>query len=142
MADQKDVYEELAEIIDAEDVVGAAKTPALLKLLSLYYTPAEAKLAVQMRLAATKIGEIQEKSGIDKTRLKKMLYTMADKGTMYIEPGVEDPLYKLVGMAAPGISETGLWGNIRFPYTIELGKTLYTVLQEWSEERLCKLGFP
>jgi NAD-dependent dihydropyrimidine dehydrogenase PreA subunit len=142
MADDKKVYEELAEMIEAEDTVGAAKTPALLKLLSLYFTPAEARLALQVRLTGAKFNEIHEKSGIDKAKLIKVLYTMADKGTVYIEPGKEDPLYRVVGMAAPGLSETGLWGNIRFPYTVELGKTLHTVLQEWSEERLCKLGFP
>jgi Pyruvate/2-oxoacid:ferredoxin oxidoreductase delta subunit len=136
------IYEELAEMIDSEDAVGAAKTPALLKLLSLYFTPEEASLALQIRLAGAKLDEIAGKTGIKAPKLKKMLYTMADKGTIYIEQGVEDPLYKVVGMAAPGLSETGLWGNIRFPYTVELGKTLHKVLKEWAEERLAKLGFP
>ncbi len=142
MSSDGDVYEELADMVDAEDVVGAAKTPALLKLLSLYFTPAEARLALQVRLSGGRISEISARSGIEAAKLKKMLYTMADKGTIYIEPGVDDPLYRVVGMAAPGLSETGLWGNIRFPYTVELGKTLHTVLKEWSEERLAKLGFP
>jgi len=140
--DVAEVYEELAEMIDAEDVVGVAKTSALLNLLSLYFTPEEARLALQVRLTGAKLDEIADKSGIRTVKLKRILYTMADKGTIYIEPGTEDPLYKVVGMAAPGISETGLWGNIRFPYTVELGKTLHKVLKEWAEEKLAKLGFP
>ncbi len=142
MANDRDVYEQIAEMIGTEDIVGAAQTPALLKLMSLYFTPGEAQLALQLRLSGAKLSEISAKSGIGEAKLKKMLWTMADKGTVYIEPGVEDPLYKIVGMAAPGLSETGLWGNIRFPYTVELGKTLHTVLKEWAEEKLSKLGFP
>lgn len=142
MANDKDVYEQLAQMVDEEDVVGAAQTPALLKLIGLYFTPEEAQLALQMRLSSARLGEIAAKTGIGEAKLKKMLWTMADKGIVFIEPGVEDPLYKVVGMAAPGLSETGLWGNIRFPYTVELGKALHPVLKEWAEERLAKLGFP
>ena len=137
-----EVYERLAEMIDAEDAVGAAKTPALLKLLGLYFTPEEARLALEIHLTGAKLDQIAEKTGVGTEKLKKLLNTMADKGTIYIEPGVSNPTYKVVGMAAPGLSETGLWGNIRFPYTVELGKTLYKVLKEWAEERLAKLGFP
>ncbi len=142
MANDKDVYEQLAQMVDEEDVVGAAQTPALLKLIGLYFTPEEAQLALQMRPSSVRLGEIAAKTGIGEAKLKKMLWTMADKGIVFIEPGVEDPLYKVVGMAAPGLSETGLWGNIRFPYTVELGKALHPVLKEWAEERLAKLGFP
>jgi len=40
MTGDADVYQELADMVDDEAVVGAANTPALLKLLSLYLTPA------------------------------------------------------------------------------------------------------
>ena len=79
---------------------------------------------------------------MEKSKLKKMLYAMADKGTMWIDPGKEDPTYRVVGMAAPGLVETGIWGNIRFSYSVELGKTLHKVLYDWGKERLWKLGFP
>jgi NAD-dependent dihydropyrimidine dehydrogenase PreA subunit len=142
MTNDRDVYGELADMINAEDTVGAAKTPALLKLLGLYFTPAEADLALKVRLTGGKLGELTEKTGVGEAKLKKMLLTMADKGTVFIEQAADDPVYRVVGMAAPGLSETGLWGNIRFPYTVELGKTLHAVLKEWAEERLAKLGFP
>ena len=47
-----------------------------------------------------------------------------------------------IGMAAPGWIETGLWGGIKFPFSIELAKAINDVLKEWSDEKLCKLGFP
>lgn len=139
---ENDVYQQLADMIDEEDVVGIQKTPAVLKVLSLQFTPEEARLALQVHLTGAKLDEIAERSGIKKEKLKKLLNTMADKGTMFIEPGKEDPTYKVVGASAPGLTETGLWGNIKYPFTVELGKALYPVLKEWSEEKLCKLGFP
>jgi Pyruvate/2-oxoacid:ferredoxin oxidoreductase delta subunit len=142
MVKENDVYQQLADMIDEEDVVGIQKTPAVLKVLSLQFTPEEARLALQVHLTGAKLDEIAERSGIKKEKLKKLLNTMADKGTMFIEPGKEDPTYKVVGASAPGLTETGLWGNIKYPFTVELGKALHQVLKEWSEEKLCKLGFP
>lgn len=139
---EENVYEQLAEMIDKQDVVGVPKTPSFLKILQLQLTPEEASLALQIGLTGAKLEEISQKTGIEKGKLKKMLNTMADKGTLYIEPGKEDPIYKVVGSSAPGFTETGLWGNIRFPYTVELGKAVHQFLKEWSEEKLCKLGFP
>jgi electron transport complex protein RnfB len=142
MVKETEIYEQLADMIDEEDIVGMQKTPAFLKVLNLQFTPEEARLALHVHLTGAKLDEIAERSGIKKEKLKKMLNTMADKGTMFIEPGKEDPTYKVVGSSAPGFTETGLWGNIKYPYTVELGKALHQVLKEWSEERLCKLGFP
>lgn len=136
------IYQKLADMIDEEDIVGMAKTPALLRLLSLQFSPDEAQLALHVHLTGGTLNEIADRSGIAKKKLKKMLDTMADKGTVYIEPGKDDPMYKVVGSAAPGLIETGLWGNIKYPFTVELGKAINQVLKEWSEEKLCKLGFP
>lgn len=139
---EENVYEQLAEMIDRQDVVGVPKTASFLRILRLQLTPEEASLALQVGLTGARLEEISQRTGIEKGKLRKMLDTMADKGTIYIEPGKEDPIYKVVGSSAPGFTETGLWGNIRFPYTVELGKALYQFLKEWSEEKLCKLGFP
>ena len=139
---EKDVYRELAEMIDRDDVVGVSVTPAFLKLLSLQFTPEEADLALQIGLAGGTLEQVSEKTGTEKTRLKEILYKMADKGTMWIDPGKEDPVYRVVGSCAPGLVETGAWGNIRFPYDVELNKALYQVLFEWARDKLCTLGFP
>ena len=50
---EKEVYQQLADMIDEEDIVGMAKTPALLKLLNLQFTPEEARLALQAKKTLT-----------------------------------------------------------------------------------------
>jgi len=138
----KDVYEELAEMVDKNDVVGVPLTPAFLKVLRLQFTPEEARLALQVGLSGGTLDQLSAKTGADKAKLRKSLRTMADKGTMWIDPGKEDPLYRVLGSAAPGLVETGIWGNIRFPYDVELGKAMHQVIYEWARDKLCKLGFP
>jgi len=141
---KEDVYKELAEMINREDphVIGLSVTPALMKLLSLQFTPEEAKLALQVGLTGGTLDELSAKVGVNKDKLKQMLHTMANKGTMWIDPVKEDPTYRVLGSCAPGLSETGLFGGIRFPYDVELGKALHQVQFEWARDRLCTLGFP
>ena len=140
----EDVYKELAEMIKRDDphVVGVPITPAFFKLLSLQFTPEEAQLALKIGLIGGTLDELSAKLGMNKDRLKKTLYTMADKGTMWIDPVKEDPVYRVLGSCAPGLVETGLFGGIRFPYDVELGKTLHQVMYEWARDNLCTLGFP
>ena len=144
MAEKTDVYEQLADMYLEEDPVGLGgpKTPSFLKVLHLQFTEAEAQLALQIRFEGGTLGEISEKSGIEPEKLKKMLYRMADKGTIYYNPSDADPAYRVIATAAPGIIETGLWCGLKFPYTVELGKALYQYLKEWSEEKLVTLGAP
>ena len=141
---EQDVYQELAEMIDKNDphVVGVPITPAFMKLLHLQFTPEEARLALQVGMVGGTLEQLAAKIGMDKGRLKKMLEKMADKGTMWVDPGKEDPVYRTLGSCAPGLVETGLFGNIRFPYDVELAKALHQVLFEWARDKLCTLGFP
>ena len=142
MTEKKDIYRELAEMVDREDGVGVPVTPAFLKVLSLQFTPREARLALQIGLKGGTLEELSGKTGIEKDRLAKSLNTMADKGTMWIDPGKENPSCRVLGSAAPGLVETGIWGGIRYPYSVELGKALHEVIFEWTRDRLCKLGRP
>jgi Pyruvate/2-oxoacid:ferredoxin oxidoreductase delta subunit len=137
-----DIYEELADMFVEDDILGGPKTPEFLKILSLQFTPAEAQLALQVRLKGGKLKEISERSGMAEDELRDMLMTMADKGSVYIEPRKDEPAYRIVGMAGPGMSEIGLWGNIRYPYTVELGKLLHKFLDDWTRDKLCQFGFP
>jgi len=137
----EDVYDKLAEMIESEDWLGMPKTHALMKLLHLQYTPEEASLALHVTLLGRKLNEISERVGIEKGRLKEMLHTMARKGTMWIDPGKEDPTYRALGMAAPGLIETGVLGNIRFPYSVELGKTVHQVIRQWTELKMSRTGY-
>ncbi|MFC2000836.1 hypothetical protein ACFLXE_08830, partial [Chloroflexota bacterium] len=138
----KDVYEELADMEENEDPGGIPKTEAFLELLRLQFSPEEARLALQIRLTGGTLDELSQKTGIDSDRLKSMLMTMADKGTVFYDPDEENPVYRVVGCTAPGLTETAVWGNIREHYTVRLGLALHKVLQEWSAKRLCTLGFP
>lgn len=138
----KDIYEELADMEEREDPAGMPATPEFIKALSLQFTPEEAKLAVQIGLTGGTLDELSGKTGVEREKLKEILYGMADKGTMWIDPGKDDPTYRVVGMGGGGLTETGLWGNIRFPYSVELGKTLHAVMYQWAETGLAKLGFP
>jgi len=137
----KDVYEQLADMLD-QSPPGVPKTPSLMKLLRLQYTPKEAKLAVKVGLKSVKLDQIAEKTGIEKGKLKKMLNTMADKGTMWITPGEENPNYRATGVGGPGLIETGGWGNVRFPYSVQLLKALHKFQREFAIEKLSKVGFP
>lgn len=141
---ENDLYLQLVDMINKTDphVIGIPNTPAMLKVLSLQFTPEEVKLALQVGTAGGTLSELSAKTGIDKAKLKKQLETMAAKGTMWIDPDKEDPVYRVVGSCAPGLVETGAWGGIRFPYDIELIKNLHPALKDWARERLCPLGFP
>ncbi len=139
---EKDVYQELAEMVDREDVVGIPVTPAFLKLLRLQFTPEEAALALKIGLTGGPLDELATTLAMDRDKLFKQLNTMADKGTMWIDPGKDNPVCRVLGAAAPGLVETGIWGGIRFPYDVELGKTIHQVTTEWAKEKLCNLGFP
>lgn len=135
----KNVYQELTEMYYT---IGAPKRPSTMNVVRLQFSPLEARVALGVGHRGGTLDELAEKTGMEKGRLKKILDTMADRGTMWIDPGKEDPTYKVVGIAAPGLSETGVWGNIRFHNTIELGKAMYPFLSDWAEEFLAKIGVP
>ena len=137
----EDVYQRLAGMF-AEAPLGFSTTPAFLELLRLQYTPQEAELTVKMGFRALKLDQVHELTGIEKQELKKMLHTMACKGTMWITPGQEDPNYSPIREGGPGLIETGGWGNVRFPYSVQLMKALHTVQYEFATQRLTRLGFP
>ncbi len=144
MTEKRDVYDELGEMYAQEDPagIGGPKSTSLLKVLSLQFTKAEAELSLKIRFGGGTLSEISEKSGIKEEKLQKMLMRMADKGTMFYNPSLDDPVYTVVPTAAPGIIETGLWCGVKFPYSVELAKAMHTYLKEWSEQKLCTLGVP
>ncbi len=139
---EMDVYESLAKMIAAEDIVGQPVTDSLLKLVKLQFTPEEAGLALNIGCTGGTLDSLSEKLGMDRSRLLQKMMFMADKGTIRYDPAETDPTYKTVAMSAGGLTETGAWGGIRFPFTIQLMKTLHQVLKEHAEEALAKLGFP
>jgi hypothetical protein len=120
-----DAYQSLLDMYDGSPFKTSRVADSLIEVLRLQFTPEEADLATKVGLKGGKLDQIQERTGIEKTKLKKMLGTMADKGTMWISPGKEDPTYRTIGVAGPGLLETGGWGNVRFPHSVQLMKALY-----------------
>jgi len=137
----KDIYEQLADMFE-QAPLGFSKTPAFLELLRLQYAPKEAELTVKLGFKALKLDQIHELTGMEKQQLKELLNTMADRGTMWITPGEDDPKYSPIREGGPGLIETGGWGNVRFPYSVQLMKALHTVQYEFATQRLSKVGFP
>jgi electron transport complex protein RnfB len=138
---EKDVYQQLFD--KYARVPGVSETAdSLMELLRLQFTPEEAELALKVGSRGRKLHEIQESTGIEKGNLRGMLNTMADKGTMWISPGQKDPDYKTIGIAGPGLLETGGWGNVRFPHSVQLMKALHKFQSDFSRECLPRINFP
>ena len=76
----KDVYEQLFDMYN-QVPPGSFNVPSVMKVLRLQYTPDEAELAVKVGLRGVKLDQIEQRTGIDRPRLKRILSTMADKGT-------------------------------------------------------------
>ena len=138
---KKDAYEKLAEMFN-QLPPGISYVPSIMQVLRLQYTSKEAELAVEVGLKGIKLDEVQRRTGIDKQELNRMLNRMADKGTMWITPGEENPNYRSVGIGGPGLIETGAWGNIRFPYSVQLLKAMARFQREWATKAMPALGFP
>jgi len=138
---KKDAYEKLAEMFN-QLPPGISYVPSIMQVLRLQYTSKEAELAVKVGLKGIKLDEVQRRTGIDKQELNRMLNRMADKGTMWITPREENPNYRSVGIGGPGLIETGAWGNIRFPYSVQLLKAMARFQREWATKAMPALGFP
>jgi len=136
----KDIYQELFETYAPFNVHMLADS--MLELLRAQFTPEEARLAVQVGLEGGTLDEIQKKSGIERSRLQRMLATMAKKGTMWIDPGKEDPLYKTIGFGGPGLIETGGWGNIKFSNSVQIMQALHKFEVDVAMKWLPAVGAP
>jgi electron transport complex protein RnfB len=137
-----DVYESLFDMYAQLPIGLHLAKDSLMDLMRIQFTPEEAQLAIDVGFAGGKLGELTERTGIEKGRLKEKLNTMADKGTMWIDLGVEHPIYRTIGIGGPGLIETGGWGNIRFPHSVELLKALHKFIVDFGEKCLPSLGFP
>ncbi len=139
MAD-KDIYRELFEMYAPFKVEMLADS--MTELMRAQFTPEEAALAIKVGFAGGKLDEIQERTGIEKAKLRGMLESMAKKGTMWIDPGTDDPRYRTIGFGGPGLIETGGWGNIKFPNSVQIMKALHGLEVEVGKKWLPALGTP
>ncbi len=67
---------------------------------------------------------------------------MAKKGTVWIDPATENPTYKTMGFAGPGLVETGGWGNIKFPNSVKILKALHKFEVDVAHKWLPAIGAP
>lgn len=139
---QDDIYRALFDMY-AEIPFGAhLAADAFMEVLRLQFTPEEAELAVKVGFQGGRLDELRDKIGMKPGRLKEMLHTMARKGTVWVDPGCEDPQYRAIGIAGPGLVETGAWGNVRFPHSVRLMKALHRFEKAFATKCLPSLGFP
>lgn len=136
----RDAYQDLYELYGIFNVQLVAEP--MMELLRAQFTLEEAELAVKVDFSGGTLDELQQKIGMEKNKLKKMLETMADKGTVWIDPGVEDPIYKTMGLAGPGLVETGGWGNIKYPHSVPLMHALHKFEKEFATKWLPAVGVP
>lgn len=135
-----DVYEDLFEMYSIFNVHMVKDT--IMEVMRCQFTPDEAELAVKVGFAGGRLDDLQKTTGMERSSLKKMLTTMRDKGTVWIDPGQEYPNYKVMGLAGPGLVETGGWGNIRFPHSVRLLKALHHFEVDFATKWLPAVGVP
>jgi Pyruvate/2-oxoacid:ferredoxin oxidoreductase delta subunit len=98
----------------------AMKKPEFMDLLRFLYTAEEAQLAVQMGPDGGDLAALAAKTGIAQDDLKPLIQSMEKKGTLYTEPGTDNPSYRPLGLEVPGILETSGWGDVNTPFKQEL----------------------
>ncbi|MFO8010680.1 MAG: 4Fe-4S binding protein [Dehalococcoidia bacterium] len=136
----RDTYEDLYEMYAIFNVHLVADT--FKDLLREQFTPEEADLAVKVGFGGGKLDELANMTGIEKDKLKNKLEAMAARGTMWVDPGVDDPTYKTIGLAGPGLVETGGWGNIKFPNSVKLMQALHRFEVDFATKWLPAVGAP
>lgn len=122
-----DVYDKLANLLCSKGmrVAPEVKTPELMDILHFQFTPEEAQLGLQMGFKGGTLNELQDKTGLDREELKAMIVSMQEKGSIYTEPGAQNPTYKLLPIEAPGLIETVGWGDNSSPFMKELNALWY-----------------
>ena len=136
----KDVYEDLYEMYSIFNIYMVEDT--IKELMRAQFSPEEAELAVKVGFAGGTLNQLQEQTGVDKATLKPKLETMALKGTMWVDPGVEDPIYKVIILAGPGLVETGGWGNIKYPDSVRIMQALHRFEVDFATKWLPAVGAP
>ncbi len=98
-----DIYEQLREVLDSHPAT-APKSPTVIEILSILFSPEEAAMAAVMSFKAADIAKISAAASIDETAAEKLLESMADKGIIYSKSKDGKHLYGLVPLI-PGVFE-------------------------------------
>ena len=117
------VYEKLIDwLVTTFRALPSINTPEFRELVQFLYTPEEALLAVQMGPDGGKLDELVTKVGMKKEDLEALIECMMKKGTMFREPGSENPIYRPLGVELPGLFDTSALGDPNNPFKKQLLK--------------------
>lgn len=136
---ERDAHDSLLEMYGQSALMNESLIESLDRLVRLQFTPEEAALAVAVGFAGMKLDEIHKRTGIGKEALEGLLRTMAQKGTMWITPGVEDPDYRTIGIAGPGLIETAGWCHRRFEDAAPLLRALREFQLDFAKSFLARV---
>jgi NAD-dependent dihydropyrimidine dehydrogenase PreA subunit len=110
MGDQS-VYEKLADYLNTMPI-GAPKSPELFGILKVLFAEEEAELALKIPFLPMTLDALADRVGMAESELKPLLKKMLEKGTVFIELGADEPLYRLLPTVV-GFSETPFWSGAR-----------------------------
>ena len=138
---QTDVYEKLQDwIVTTFRALPGVKSPELMDILKFQYSPEEAWLAIEMGPNGGKMDELIAKTGKTREELEALIRSMEKKGTVYSEPGKDDPVYKPIGMEMLGIIETVSWGDNSTPFKKKLNELWYKFKPIYVNEGVSAIG--
>ena len=138
---QADVYNRLADwLVTTWRALPEAKSPELMDILKFQYKPEEAWLAVEMGPEGGKIDEVAAKVGKSREKLEPLIKSMEKKGTIYTEPGSEDPAYRPLGIEFLGLIETVGWGENTSSFKIKLNELWYKFKPIYVNEGVSRIG--
>lgn len=135
------VYNELADwLVTTFRAQPGVMSKELMDILRFQYTPEEARLALDMGPTGGTIDDLMKKLGMPKEKLMLLIKSMEKKGTIYTEPGREDPVYWPIGMEALGIIETASWGDNSTPFKKRLNELWHKFRPIYVGEGIAELG--
>jgi electron transport complex protein RnfB len=138
----RDAHEALLDLYRQSPMMDESFAGSLMALLRLQFTESEAELAVKVGFEGSTLERILESVDMDRDELARMLDLMARKGTMWVSPFSEDPVYRTIGIAGPGLIETGAWGGVRFASSVAVMKAMWTFQQDFARNMLARFPVP
>lgn len=138
---QSDAYEKLADwLVTTFRALPGIKKPEFMDLLRFLYTPEEARLALQIGPEGGTLDTLVTKTGMTREVLKPRIRSMEKKGTIYTEPGSENPIYRPLGLEVPGLAETSAWGDVSTPFKKSLMRLWDKFRPIYVNEAIAELG--
>lgn len=138
---EKDAYARLADwLASTFRGLPGIKKPEFMDLIHFLYTPEEARFALQIGPEGGKLDALSMKTGMSPEALKPIIASMEKKGTIYTEPGSEDPTYRPLGLEVPGLAETSGWGDVNTPFKQKLMDLWDKFRPVYINEAIAELG--